>query len=187
MDWRFDDPDAVVDAIRRFVGASGAPVEIDRVLATVLFTDIVDSTRSAASVGDREWRDRLDALDRVVDEEVARFRGRVVKFTGDGHMATFDGPGRAIGCATAVRERSAALGLALRAGLHTGEVDLRGDDIGGIAVSIARRVCDAAGTGCVFVSSAVPPLVAGSPVTFHDRGEHELKGVPKPWRLYEVA
>lgn len=186
LEWRFPDPDAVAAEIERFLlGTQSAP-EPDRVLATVLFTDIVGSTQSTVAAGDRRWRDTLDALDRFVDGEVGRFRGRVIKSTGDGHLATFDGPGRAIRCASALSARADVLGLTLRAGLHTGEVEVRGDDIGGIAVSIARRVCDAADEGCVFVSSAVPPLVAGSPIEFVDRGEHELKGVPERWRLYSV-
>jgi class 3 adenylate cyclase len=186
LDWHFPDPDAVAAEIEGFLlGTQSAP-EPDRVLATVLFTDIVASTQATAAAGDRRWHDTLDALDRFVDGEVGRFRGRVVKSTGDGHLATFDGPGRAIRCATALCARADILGLTLRAGLHTGEVEVRGDDIGGIAVSIARRVCDAAGEGCVFVSAVVPPLVAGSPIKFVDRGEHELKGVPERWRLYSV-
>jgi len=186
LEWRFPDPDAVAAEIERFLLGTQSVPEPDRVLATVLFTDIVASTQSTVAAGDRRWRDTLDALDRFVDGEVGRFRGRVVKSTGDGHLATFDGPGRAIRCATALCARADILGLTLRAGLHTGEVEVRGDDIGGIAVSIARRVCDAADEGCVFVSSVVPPLVAGSPIEFVDRGEHELKGVPERWRLYSV-
>jgi len=187
VEWRFPDPDAVASEIEGFlVGTRSAP-EPDRVLATVLFTDIVGSTESTVAAGDRRWRDILDSLDRLVASEAQRFRGRVVKSTGDGHLATFDGPGRAIRCATALNERAGTLGLKLRAGLHTGEIELRGDDIGGIAVDIARRVCDAADDGRVFVSSAVPPLVAGSLIEFADQGEHGLKGVPQRWRLYSVA
>ena len=186
LEWRFPDPDAVAAEIERFLLGTRSAPEPDRVLATVLFTDIVDSTQSTVAAGDRRWRDTLDALDRFVEAEVGRFRGRVVKSTGDGHLVTFDGPGRAIRCATALSARADILGLTLRAGLHTGEVEVRGDDIGGIAVSIARRVCDVADEGCVFVSSVVPSLVAGSPIEFVDRGEHELKGVPERWRLYSV-
>ena len=184
--WIFPDPEAVADEIQRFTTGTSDQAPPDRVLSTLLFTDIVDSTRATADAGDRQWRDILDTLDRVVAEEVGRFRGRVVKFTGDGHLATFDGPGRAISCGTSLGHRASSLGLTLRTGLHTGEVEVRGDDIGGIAVSIARRVCDAADDGSVFVSSAVPPLVAGSPIGFDDRGEHELKGVPGRWQLYAV-
>ena len=185
--WPYTDPDAVAAEIERFLGAEArGPVESDRILATVLFTDVVESTRGNAAVGDARWRDTLDALDRVVADEVGRHRGRVIKFTGDGHLATFDVPGRAIRCGVALGNRVAQLGLTLRTGLHTGEIEVRGEDIGGIAVSIARRVCDAAEDGAVFVSSAVPPLVAGSPIDFDERGEHELKGVPGRWVLYSV-
>jgi len=187
IEWRFPDPDAVAGEVERFlVGTESAP-EPDRVLATVLFTDIVASTQSTIAAGDRRWRETLDLLDRLVTNEVQRFRGHVIKSTGDGHLTTFDGPGRAIRCAVTLTERAETLGLKLRAGLHTGEVELRGDDIGGIAVTIARRVCDTADQGSVCVSSAVPPLVAGSPITFADLGEHQLKGVPHPWHLYAVG
>ncbi|HYZ93316.1 MAG TPA: adenylate/guanylate cyclase domain-containing protein [Actinomycetota bacterium] len=185
-EWRFPDPDAVVAEIERFVVGSHTPPEPDRVLATVLFTDIVESTRSTVAVGDRRWRAMLDSLDRIVDGAVTRFRGRVIKSTGDGHLATFDGPGRAIRCATLLNAEVEPLGLTLRSGLHTGEVEVRGSDIGGIAVSIARRVCDSATDGQVLVSSSVPPLVAGSQIEFEDRGTHELKGVPGTWQLFEV-
>jgi class 3 adenylate cyclase len=184
--WGFPDVDAIADEIRQFLtGAKGAP-EPDRVLATVLFTDIVDSTAKANEVGDRRWRDLLDALDAVVSRELDRFGGRLVKSTGDGHLATFDAPGRAIRCATAIRDDVGRLDLAVRAGLHTGEVERRGADLGGVAMAIARRVCDTAGASEVYVSSAVPPLVAGSGIVFADRGTHALKGVPDEWRLFAV-
>jgi class 3 adenylate cyclase len=186
MAWRYDDPYAVADEIERFVtGTKGAP-ELDRILATVLFTDIVESTQKTASVGDRRWRDVLDAFDGVVASHVDRFRGRVVKSTGDGHLATFDAPGRAIRCGSALRDAAARLGLDLRVGLHTGEIELRDDDIGGIAVVIGRRVCDIAGDSEIFVSNSIPPLVAGSGIQFEERGVHELKGVPGRWELFAV-
>ena len=187
LEWRFPDPEAVAAEIEQFLLGRQTPLEPDRVLATVLFTDIVDSTRSTVQAGDKRWSDTLDALDRVVHDEVARFRGRVVKSTGDGHLATFDGPGRAIRCASTLRDRVGDLGLQIRAGLHTGEVEVRGEDIGGIAVNVARRVCDRASDGTVFVSSSVPPLVAGSEIEFVERGMHHLKGVPGAWQLYEVV
>jgi len=157
------------------------------VLATVLFTDIVGSTEHAAQVGDRRWRELLAAHDALVGAEVDRFRGRMVKSTGDGALATFDGPGRAIRCACAIRDTVRSLGLDTRAGLHTGEIELRGDDVAGVAVHIGARVSALAGAGDVLVSSTVKDIVAGSGIEFGDRGEHELKGVPGSWKLYAVA
>ena len=156
-------------------------------LATVLFTDIVGSTEHAAQVGDRRWRELLAAHDALVGAEVDRFRGRMVKSTGDGALATFDGPGRAIRCACAIRDTVRSLGLDTRAGLHTGEIELRGDDVAGVAVHIGARVSALAGAGDVLVSSTVKDIVAGSGIEFGDRGEHELKGVPGSWKLYAVA
>jgi class 3 adenylate cyclase len=158
----------------------------DRALATVLFTDIVGSTEQAARLGDRSWKQLLATHDTLVRAEVDRFRGRVVKSTGDGVMATFDGPGRAIGCATRLRDAVQTVGLHLRGGLHTGEVELLGDDIGGISVHVAARVCERAESGQILVSGVVSVLVAGSGIAFQDQGEHELKGVPGPWRLFAV-
>jgi len=157
------------------------------VLATVLFTDIVGSTEHAARAGDRRWKDLLGAHDALLGAKVERFRGRMVKSTGDGMLATFDGPGRAIRCACAIRESVRSLGIGLRAGLHTGEIELRGDDVAGMAVHIGARVSALAGAGDVLVSSTVKDLVAGSGIEFDDRGEHELKGVPGLWRLFAVA
>ena len=150
------------------------------------FTDIVSSTERAAELGDRKWRGLLDAHDSAVRRQLDRFRGREVNTAGDGFVATFDGPGRAIECACAIRDAVRALGLEVRIGLHTGEIEVRGDDIAGIAVHIAARVSAAAGPGEVFVSGAIPSLVAGSGIDFTDRGEHELKGLPGTWRLYSV-
>jgi class 3 adenylate cyclase len=158
----------------------------DRALATVLFTDIVGSTEQAARLGDRSWKQLLATHDTLVRAEVDRFRGRVVKSTGDGVLATFDGPGRAIGCATMLRDAVQTVGLHLRGGLHTGEVELLADDIGGISVHVAARVCERAKSGQILVSGVVPVLVAGSGIAFQDHGEHELKGVPGTWRLFAV-
>jgi class 3 adenylate cyclase len=157
------------------------------VLATVLFTDLVASTLQAAEMGDRRWRNLLATHDALVRTQLDRFRGREIKSTGDGVLATFDGPGRAIRCACAIRDSLGALGLEVRAGLHTGEIELRGDDIAGIAVHIGQRVSAQAGPGEVFVSRTVADLVAGSDIELRDQGEHELKGVPGTWRLYSVA
>jgi class 3 adenylate cyclase len=168
-------------------GTRQAPLEDDRVLATVLFTDIVDSTRKAAEMGDRDWRSLLDAHDAIVRSQLSRFRGREVKSVGDGFLATFDGPQRAIRCSMAVREAVAPLGIEVRAGLHTGECEIRGDDVGGIAVHIGARVSAMAGPGEVLVSSTLRDLVAGSGLAFEDRGTHTLKGVPGEWRLFSVA
>ena len=180
------DAGAVIDAIEEFLTGQLAPPQTDRVLATVLFTDLVDSTRQAARLGDRRWRELLVTHDALVTEELDRFRGRVVKFTGDGVLATFDGPARAIRCACAIRDAVQALGVEVRAGLHTGEIELRGDDVSGIAVHTAQRVSSLAGAGEVLVSRTVADLLAGSEIAFHERGEHELKGVPGTWRLYSV-
>ena len=173
--------------IAEFLTGEQADVEDDRVLATVLFTDIVDSTRQAAEMGDREWRALLDAHDAVVRSQLTRFRGREVNTVGDGFLATFDGPQRAIRCAMAIRDAVQALGIEVRAGLHTGEVELRGDDIGGIAVHIGARVSTHAGANDVVVSSTLHDLVIGSGLQFDDRGTHQLKGVPGDWRLFAVA
>jgi class 3 adenylate cyclase len=181
------DSDALVDALEEFVTGSRPLGEPDRILSTVLFTDIVDSTRLATELGDRLWRQRLDDHDALLLREIGRYRGRAVKSTGDGFLACFDGPARAIKCACAMRDEALALGLSVRAGLHTGECELRGDDLGGIAVHIGARVAALAKSGQVLVSSAVPPLVAGSGIAFTDEGEHEFKGVPEPWRVYSVT
>lgn len=160
--------------------------ELDRVLASVLFTDIVASTDTATALGDRGWRELLDRHDTLTRAQVDHFRGRVVKTTGDGVLATFDGPARAIRCACALRDAARSIGVQLRSGIHTGEVEQRGDDIGGIAVHIAARVQSIAHASEVIVSRTVADLVAGSGITFDDRGEHELKGIPGQWRLLAV-
>jgi class 3 adenylate cyclase/pimeloyl-ACP methyl ester carboxylesterase len=174
-------------AIHQFLTGQQAEVADDRVLATVLFTDIVDSTRRAAEMGDRDWHALLDAHDAVVRAQLCRFRGREVNSTGDGFLAMFDGPQRAIRCAIAIRDAVGALGIEVRAGLHTGECEVRGDDIGGIAVHIGARVSASAGPNEVLVSSTLRDLVIGSGLAFDDRGAHQLKGVPGDWRLLAVA
>jgi class 3 adenylate cyclase len=173
--------------IAEFLTGEQAEVADDRVLATVLFTDIVDSTRRAADMGDRDWRALLDAHDAIIRSQLARFRGREVSTSGDGFLAMFDGPQRAIRCAMAIRDAVQSLGIQVRAGLHTGECEIRGDDIGGIAVHIGARVSALAGPNDVLVSSTLRDLVIGSGLEFDDRGTHQLKGVPGEWRLFAVA
>ena len=173
--------------IAEFLTGQQADVADDRVLATVLFTDIVDSTRRAAEIGDRDWHALLDAHDAVVRAQLARFRGREVNTSGDGFLAMFDGPQRAIRCAMAIRDAVQALGIEVRAGLHTGECEVRGDDIGGIAVHIGARVSALAGPNDVLVSSTLRDLVIGSGLEFEERGTHELKGVPGEWRLFAAV
>jgi class 3 adenylate cyclase len=159
----------------------------DRVLATVLFTDIVDSTATAARLGDTRWRSLIDELDRRARTLVARYRGEYVHSTGDGVLATFDGPARAIRCAQTIVESVRALGVEIRAGLHTGEVTRADHGIAGVGVHIGARVASLAGPGEVWVSTTVKDLVVGSGMVFEDAGEHELKGVPERWRLYRVV
>jgi class 3 adenylate cyclase len=173
--------------ISEFLTGNQADVADDRVLATVLFTDIVDSTRRAAEIGDRDWHALLDAHDAVVRAQLNRFRGREVSTLGDGFLAMFDGPQRAIRCAMSIRDAVHALGIQVRAGLHTGECEIRGDNIGGIAVHIGARVSALSGPNDVLVSGTLRDLVIGSGLEFEDRGAHELKGVPGEWHLFAVA
>jgi class 3 adenylate cyclase len=181
------DSDGVVDEIEEFLTGTHHERESDRVLATILFTDIVGSTRRASQLGDRRWRDLLEGHHRIVRRELARFRGREVKTVGDGFMATFDGPARAIRCASAIVGSVRALGIEVRAGLHTGECEVMGEDIGGLAVHIAARVAAAAGPGEVLASRTVTDLVAGSRIEFTERGgARALKGVPGRWQLFAV-
>lgn len=176
--------DVIADEIEEFLtGVRPAP-EPDRVLATVLFTDIVGSTERAAEMGDRRWHALLENHNKIAHQEITRFRGRGIKSTGDGVLATFDGPGRGVRCAWAIRDSVRPLGIELRAGLHTGECELMGDDIGSIAVVIAARIAAQAGAGEVMVSSTVKDLVAGSGIEFEDIGSRALKGVPEEWRLF---
>jgi class 3 adenylate cyclase len=184
--WWIGDQDALLDEVESFLTGAPARHEPDRVLATVLFTDVVDSTQRASELGDRRWRDLLAAHDRLVREQLVRFRGQEVKTLGDGFLATFDGPGRAIRCACAVRDGVRELGLDVRAGLHTGECEIVGDDVGGLAVHIGARVGALAGPGEVLVSRTVKDLVAGSGTPFEERGSRTLKGVPGEWRLFAV-
>ncbi len=184
--WLGEAGDAVVKELVEFLGGTTAPADEGRVLATLLFTDVVGSTERASALGDAAWKETLDDLDALVSRQVTRFQGKLVKSLGDGHLATFDGPGRAISCATAISQGVRSLGLDVRCGVHTGEIDLRGDDVGGVALHIAARVMDLAGPNEVLVSGSVPPLVAGSGFDFEDRGEHELKGVPGPWSVFAV-
>lgn len=180
------DGSEVLDYVEEFITGERPVPEVDRAFATILFTDVVGSTSKVSEVGDHRWRQVLDRHDQVVARQIDRFRGRKVNSTGDGVLATFDGPARAVRCAQAIVDEVAALGIELRAGLHAGEVELRGQDIGGIAVHIGQRVCSLAGSGEVFVSRTITDLVAGSGLHFADRGEHELKGIPGAWRLYAV-
>jgi class 3 adenylate cyclase len=184
--WWVGDADAIVDEVEEFVTGVRPTPKSDRVLATVLFTDIVGSTERASELGDRRWRALLDEHDTLVRRELERYRGREVKVVGDEFLATFDGPARAIHCACAIAEAVRGLGLEIRAGLHTGEVELRGEDIAGLAVHIGARVAALAGPGEVLVSGTVPPLVAGSGLEFSDRGSRELKGVPGAWNVFAV-
>ncbi len=180
------DTDTVLGEIEEFLtGTRGTP-NTDRALGTILFTDISESTKRAADSGDRHWRELLDNHDRMAGRQVHRFGGRQVKTTGDGILATFDGPARAIQCGLAICDGAHQLGIEVRVGVHTGEVERRGDDIGGIGVHIAARVQAHAQPGEVWVSRTVTDLVTGSGITFHDRGEHPLKGVPEAWRLFSV-
>lgn len=184
--WWFGDQDAIVDEVEEFLTGTRQVPEPDRVLATVLFTDIVGSTERAAELGDARWREVLERHGTLVRRELERHRGRQVKTTGDGVLATFDGPARGIRCAQAIANAVQTLGIEIRAGLHTGECEVMNGDVGGIAVHTGARVSAEAGPGEVLVSSTVKDLVAGSGIEFEDRGSRELKGVPGEWRLYAV-
>jgi len=183
----FDSTDAdFVAEVAEFLTGERPAVEVDRILTTLLFTDIVGSTGVAASLGDERWRSVLDAHDRAVRDQLRRFRGREINTTGDGFLAAFDGPARAIRGAQAILDAARELGIDVRAGLHTGECEVRGDDLAGLAVHVAARVGAEADAGEVVVSGTVRDLVAGSGIEFADRGEHQLKGVPGNWRLFKV-
>jgi class 3 adenylate cyclase len=185
--WFFaGDTGPLVDAIEEFVTGRLPRHDVDRVLATVLFTDVVGSTEQAAGMGDRRWSELLGTHDGLTRAELERFRGREITTTGDGFLATFDGPGRAVRCACGIRDAVRAIGIHVRVGLHTGEIELRGDDIGGIAVHIAQRVQAHAQPDEVLVSRTVADLVGGSGITFADRGTHALKGIPNQWQLFAV-
>ena len=181
------DTGAVIDPIEEFLTGRLPTHVADRMLATVMFTDVVRSTETLAQAGDRRWRDLLAAHDHLVRAELARFGGREIKATGDGFVATFDGPGRSIRCGIAIRDQLRSLGLDVRVGLHTGEIEHHGHDITGIAVHIAQRIQSLAQPGEVLVSRTVVDLVAGSGLDFIGRGTHTLKGVPGDWTLYTPA
>ena len=180
------DSHAVLDEIEEFLTGLRHGPEVDRVLSTIVFTDIVGSTQTAAEVGDRRWRGILDDHDAITRRQVERFRGRVIKSTGDGALATFDGPARAVRCAASIRDALATVGLQVRIGVHTGEIELRADDVGGVAVHIGARVEALADAGEVLVTATVTSLVAGSGLSFTDRGEHVLKGVPGKWQIFAL-
>lgn len=185
--WFAGDADRVVDEIESFVTGGRAAAPTNRVLSTVMFTDIVGSTERALALGDDAWTVALDAHNEIVRKHVSSARGEVVKFTGDGALATFDGPARAINCACAIRDSVQDLGLDIRAGLHTGEVEVADGDVHGIAVHVAARIMAMAGPGEVLVSGVVPPLVLGSRIAFDSRGTHELRGVRGRWPVLAVA
>ncbi len=184
--WFAGDQDEVLDEIEEFVTGARREREPERVLATVLFTDIVNSTQRAASAGDREWRRMLERHDELVRRELDRFRGREIKHTGDGFLAAFDGPARAVQCAAAITDSVRRIGLEVRAGVHTGECELRGEDLAGMAVHIGARVGALAESGEVLVSNTVKDLVIGSGLAFREQGTQYLKGVPGEWRLYAL-
>jgi class 3 adenylate cyclase/pimeloyl-ACP methyl ester carboxylesterase len=181
------DTDGLVDEIEEFLTGARSGAEGDVVMAAVLFTDIVGSTEQQTRIGPREWSRLTDHHDAMVRAALARHRGHEVKTTGDGFLATFDATGRALRCAANILAGATDIGLTLRAGVHTGEVELRGDDIAGLAVTIAKRVCDLAGPGQVLVTRTVTDLVVGSGINFEDGGDRELKGVPGVWRLFVLA
>jgi class 3 adenylate cyclase len=183
------DAETVLGDIQEFVTGEreSSAADLERILATVMFTDIVDSTRSAAEMGDQQWRRLLDSHDRIAKQSVEKHRGNLIKTTGDGILATFDGPGRAVRCALALESAGKQIGLPLRAGLHTGEIELRGRDVGGIAVHAAARVMAHCAPGEVLVSRVVTDLVAGAGLKFAERGSHELKGLPGRWDLFAAS
>jgi class 3 adenylate cyclase len=179
-----EDLDGLLDEVEEFLTGSRTGSDPDRMLTTLLFTDIVESTKRATEIGDRRWRDLLDQHHDLVRAEIERFKGREVATTGDGFFATFDAPARAVRCGLALAEAVSSLGVEIRAGVHTGEVEVRGDDLGGLAVHIGARIAGEASAGEVLVSSTVKDLLAGSGLRFEDRGERKLKGVPDRWRVF---
>jgi class 3 adenylate cyclase/alpha-beta hydrolase superfamily lysophospholipase len=181
------DSDAIIGEIEQFLTGTRHRPETDRALATILFTDIVGSTERAAKLGDVEWRDLLEAHNARVREQLARYAGREIGTTGDGFLAIFDGPARGVRCALALADALRPLGLEVRAGAHTGEIELSGDDVRGLAVHVAARIAALAGAGEVLVSRTVRDLVAGSGLSFRDRGTHVLKGVPDEWHLFAAG
>jgi class 3 adenylate cyclase len=186
MPW-VGDQDAILDEVQEFLTGDRPEREPDRVLATVLVTDIVGSTRHAARLGDRAWSELLTRHHAIVRKELDRHRGREIDTAGDGFLATFDGPARAVGCACRIRDAVAALGIEIRAGLHTGEIELAGGKVRGIAVHTGARIASAADPGEILVSSTVKDLVSGSGITFRDRGTHALKDMPRSWQLFAAG
>jgi class 3 adenylate cyclase len=181
------DVEAVPNAVQRFLAEITPEADLDRAIKTVMFTDIVRSTDTAAELGDRAWTTMLNRHHGIVRAQLARFRGQEIDTAGDGFLATFDGPARAIRCAGAITEEIGSLGINVRIGLHTGECEIDGDQVRGLAVHIGARVASLAQPGQVLVSSTVKDLVAGSGITFEDAGEHQLKGVPDRWRLFRAV
>jgi class 3 adenylate cyclase len=185
--WFSGDADAVLNEVEEFLTGMRARIEPDRVLGTMLFTDIVGSTEHAAELGNARWADLVQSHFQLLRRELSRFRGNEIHTTGDGILATFDGPARAVRCGCAMRDAVRPLGLEIRVGLHTGEYELIGQEIAGVAIHIAARVMSKAGASEVWVSSTVKDLIAGSGIEFLDRGMHMLKGVPGEWHLYHVS
>jgi class 3 adenylate cyclase len=183
----WDTPELVLDLIEELLTGVRRSPEPKRVLATVLFTDIVGSTERASRLGDRRWRELLEVHDELARRVVEEFGGQLVKTTGDGILATFDGPGRGIRCAAALRDELRGIGLQIRAGLHTGEVELRDGDVGGIAVHLAARVMATAGSGEIFTSQTVRDLIVGASIAVEDRGPHVLKGIEGAWQLFAIT
>jgi class 3 adenylate cyclase len=186
LPWVGENTNRILDEMAKFLTGDWRPVEADRILATVLFTGIVDSTRHAAEMGDQKWRNLLDRHNNMMHKNIVRFRGRAIKSTGDGFLAIFDGPARAIRCASVASEAARQIGIEIRAGLHTGEIELIGDEIGRIAVHIASRVLGQASDNRIWVSRTVKDLVVGSGYEFTDQGVYNLKGVPGEWSLFAV-
>ena len=185
--WWAGNADAALEEIEEFLTGSRGSAEVDRVLATVLFTDIVASTDQLTEVGDRRWRDVLDTYEGLARRQLDRFAGRSIKSTGDGVLATFDGPARASAPRRAIRDVARQMGLESRAGIHAGEIELRGDDVAGITVHVAARVCAIGGPNDVLATRTIRDLTAGSGLIFTDRGEHTLKGIDESWKLYSVT
>jgi class 3 adenylate cyclase len=183
----WEQPDLAINAIRRFLTGTHEPPDTDRVLATVLFTDIVGSTNLATELGDRRWRELLERHQQIVNKQLQLSNGTLVKATGDGILATFDGPGRAIRCARQLRDALSALGLQIRAGIHTGEIEVHGTDVAGITVNITSRVMNSATPNQILVSRTVRDLIAGSGIPLDDQGFHQLKGIDEPWQLFSVT
>jgi class 3 adenylate cyclase len=181
-----DAQEIMTDEIEEFVTGTRVDTDHVRMLTTLVFTDVVGSTDRVVAIGDRAWRAVLDRHDDAIRRQLERFSGLQRRFTGDGVLATFDGPARAIRCGSAIRDAARQIGLDVRVGIHTGEVERRGSELAGVAIHLAHRVCETAGAGEVLVSRTVVDLVAGSGLTFDDRGEHDLKGIPDPWRLFSV-